>query len=297
MADFLLLIVTLLASAGWMFSKEALEGLPPLLFIGTRFFLAGMVIALFCLPTLRRLNRQAYWQGIKVGLMFGGAMICWIHGLYHIQHVGEGAFITSMAVVLVPVFARLWFREQPEWSTWLALPVAVTGLGFLSLNNGFRLEPGQLFFLMAAVVFALHFNMITQAVKHLNALPLTAIQLLVVGVMTFSLSVATESWPDRIAPDIAGWVLASALIATSLRFFIQTHAQGLAPASHAALILTVEPIWTALVASFWLGETMSAYQLLGCSCIFAALIISRWRWVMLLTGRKQPALPARKQDD
>jgi hypothetical protein len=33
-ADLLLLVVTLLAAAGWMFSKEALQGLPPLLFIG-----------------------------------------------------------------------------------------------------------------------------------------------------------------------------------------------------------------------------------------------------------------------
>ena len=268
-----------------MFSKEALMGLPPLLFIGSRFFLAGVVIALFCLPVLRNLSRKAWWQGIKVGLMFSAAMSCWIHGLYHIKHVGEGAFITSMAVVMIPVIARLWFHERPAMSTWLALPVAITGLGFLSLNNGFRLESGQVFFLMAAVIFAVHFNMITQVVNQVGALPLTAIQLIVVGIVTFTLSAATESWPSQVSFDIAGWVLASALIATSLRFFIQTHAQGLAPASHAALILTVEPVWTALLARFWLGESMTMFQLTGCSLIFAALVISRWRWVMLLVRR------------
>lgn len=281
-ADFLLLIVTLLAAAGWMFSKEALVGLPPLLFIGTRFFLAGLVIALFCLPSLKRLSKSGYWQGIKVGLLFAAAMTCWVNGLFHIHHVGEGAFITSMAVVLIPIFARIWFNERPPLSTWLALPMACLGLGFLSLNNGFRLESGQLFFLVAAVFFAVHFNMITQVVNEVGALPLTAIQLMVVGVITFSLSSGIEQWPTQVEPAILMWLLASALIATSLRFFIQTYAQGMAPASHTALILTIEPVWTALVAGFWLGETMSLFQLIGCSCIFTALLISRWRWVMML---------------
>lgn len=292
MADFLLLIVTLLAAAGWMFSKEALLGLSPLLFIGVRFFIAGGAIALLCLPALKQLTRSGYWQGIRVGLTFSAAMSCWIHGLFHIHHVGEGAFITSMAVVIVPIFARLWFKERPPLSTWIALPVAVAGLGFLSLNNGFKLESGQIYFLLAAVIFALHFNMITQVVNQVGTLPLTAIQLITVGIITFSLSLATETWPTEVSTPIMGWVLASALIATSLRFMVQTHAQSLTPASHAALILTIEPVWTAVLASLWLGETMTFWQLIGCGCIFAALIISRWRWVAMMLRGKSTRLRA-----
>ena len=43
-ADLLLLLVTILAALGWLFSKEALAGMPPLLFIGVRFFLASCVL-------------------------------------------------------------------------------------------------------------------------------------------------------------------------------------------------------------------------------------------------------------
>ena len=43
-ADALLLLVTALAAGGWIFSKEALAGMPPLLFIGTRFLLAGLIL-------------------------------------------------------------------------------------------------------------------------------------------------------------------------------------------------------------------------------------------------------------
>lgn len=285
MADFLLLVVTILAAAGWIFSKEALVGFPPLLFIAIRFLLAAAIITCCCLPALRRLSQQQLKDALKVGFSFAAAITCWIHGLFHSNHLGEGAFLTSLAVVLVPVFARFWFNEKPPLSTWIALPISFLGLGFLSLNNGFHFDPGQLFFLVAALLFALHFNLNTLVVARVGALPLTAIQLTVVGIVALMLSPLLETWPKTVHSSIWMWLFASAVIATAMRFFIQTHAQGLAPASHAAVILTVEPVWTATLAAFWFDESMTALQLIGCSCIFAALIISRWRWVAAMFRR------------
>ena len=113
------------------------------------------------------------------------------------------------------------------------------------------------------------------------ALALTSIQLMVVGAVALVVSGFIEEWPVEVSGNIWGWLLASAIIATSLRFYLQTFAQGLAPASHAAVILTLEPIWTTLLAGWWFGETMSFMQLAGCGLIFSALLINRWQWVKL----------------
>ena len=94
-----------------------------------------------------------------------------------------------------------------------------------------------------------------------------------------------EAWPSSISTVIWGWILASALIATSLRFFLQTYGQGLTPASHAALIMVLEPIWTAMLALIWFGEKMHGLQALGCALIFAALLVSRWRWIHKLVRK------------
>ena len=45
-ADLLLVAVTLLAGVSWIFSKEAVLLMPPLLFMAQRFLLAGLVLAL-----------------------------------------------------------------------------------------------------------------------------------------------------------------------------------------------------------------------------------------------------------
>ena len=39
--------------------------------------------------------------------------------------------------------------------------------------------------------------------------------------------------------------------------------------------MVVEPVWVALLAAGWLGETMSATQLAGCALIFGSLLINR----------------------
>lgn len=280
-ADVLLIVVTLLAAAGWIFSKETLLGIPPVLFIGIRFLLAGVVLAALGLQALKKLSAQALKRSLMTGAVFAVAMMFWIMGLYNAKHVGEGAFITSMGVVLVPIMARWIFGDRPPLSTWLALPVAVAGLALLSLENGLHLDSGQLFFLAAAIIFSLHFNLNTRMAAEVPALALTSIQLMVVGAVAIVVSGFIEEWPVEVSGNIWGWLLASAIIATSLRFYLQTFAQGLAPASHAAVILTLEPIWTTLLAGWWFGETMSFMQLAGCGLIFSALLINRWQWVKL----------------
>lgn len=289
-ADALLLLVTLLAAAGWIFSKEALAGMSPLLFIGVRFTLASTILCIASGNRWRRLSVDGFRAATGVGILFALSMMLWIMGLHHAHHVGEGAFITSLGTVMVPIVALAIYRDQQPRTMWLAIPIAVLGFFCLSLNNGldkvFQLELGQLYFLSAAIIFAFHMNANSRAVQHVPALILTAIQLMFVGVAALLVSSLLEPMPTSLPPvPIVGWLLASAIIATSLRFLIQTYALGLAPVSHAAMILTLEPVWTALLAVLWLGESMNGLQLVGCSLIFAALLINRWQWILALFQR------------
>ena len=72
------------------------------------------------------------------------------------------------------------------------------------------------------------------------------------------------------------WVVASAVIGTAGRFLLQTFAQSLSANSHGVVILILEPVWVALFAAGWFGESMTGIQLAGCGLIFAALIVNRW---------------------
>ncbi|MBW4933445.1 DMT family transporter [Marinobacter sp. F4206] len=293
-SDALLVAVTLMAAISWMFSKEAILLMPPLLFMAARFLIAGTVLALAAWRPLSRLSGDQIRRSVGVGLVFGIAMSCWVMGLFHAKSMGEGAFLISLGVVIVPIIARLAFKEKQPASTWLAIPIAVAGLALLSLKNGFNPDPGQIFFVCAAFIFALYFTLNTRAAnqrtvinrrgetiqKHrVPALPLTALALLTVGLVTLVESLILEPWQETFAtlsPVMLMWVLASALIGTAGRFLLQTYAQSLSAHSHGVVILVLEPVWVALFAAGWFGESMSGVQLGGCALIFTALMVNRW---------------------
>lgn len=287
-ADALLLLVTLLAAGGWISSKEALAGMPPMLFIGTRFLLAGLILMVFAWPALRRMPARRVRRGAFVGLLFSTAIAFWVLGLEHSTHLGESAFIHSLGILLVPIVARLLFGDRPPCTTWIALPVALIGFVLLSLNAGFTIEASQLFMVCSALCFAVLININTRVVRNLPPLPFATLQLLVVGTALTLLSQLTERETLSLSPSIVGWFLVSALLASSLRFYIQIKAQSMTTPSHAAVILMLEAVWTALIAGWWFSETMTLLQLIGCGLIFTALLINRWYWVRKVLLRWLP---------
>lgn len=274
-ADLLLLLTTILAAAGWIFSREAVQGFEPLLFMALRFISAGLILAVIGWGAMRAFTREQWRSACLVGVFFGTALSFWILALEMTTHVGIGAFLTGLGVVLVPLVSLL-FGDRSGPYVYLSIPFVIAGLACLSLDSEFHLGLAEILFLLAALFFSLSFILNSRAATRLPVLPLTAVQLLVTGLISAVLSLFMESWDFNQPPAIWGWLIVSALIATSLRFLLQTRGQSLAPPSHTAIIMTLEPVWTALFAALWLGETMTSLQFSGCALIFFAMLVNRW---------------------
>lgn len=293
-SDLYLVCVTLLAAVSWAFSKEAVLLMPPLMFMALRFLMAGAILAFFARRHLPQLGWRQMARGARVGLVFGSAMSCWVMGIWLGVNLGEAAFIVSLAVVIVPAIARVFFQEAQPLSTWMAIPVAVCGLALLSLENGFRPEMGQLLFVAASFIFAISYILTSRTAntrtevtrkgetvirERVPALPLTALSMTTAGVLTGVVSLFFEQWVPTLS-HFTGmmmvWLVASATIGTAFRFLLQTYAQSLSAHSHGVVILILEPVWVALMAWMWFDQTMSPTQIAGCCVILMALLINRW---------------------
>jgi len=304
-SDLLLIVVTLIAAISWMFSKEAIALMPPLLFMGLRFLLAAAFLACIGSRQLRQLTREHIVRSARVGIVFGVAMLFWVLGLAHSETMGEGAFLTSLGVLLVPIVARVFFAEPMPRSTWLALPVALLGMLLLSLAHGFSISWGQGFYLIAAVGLAVFFTLNTRAatvsvrkashrqtaaeLSAVDSLALTIITLTSVGLVTLLVSLLIEPWDSTAvqwSPALFAWLLASALIGTAARFWLQTYAQSLTTQTSGAVMLILEPIWVALFAALWFTESLLLLQWIGCLMIFLALLVNRWQILRSILTRR-----------
>ena len=283
-ADMILVLVTILAAAGWLFSKNALQEFPAFSFLAIRFTLAAIILAMFCLPQLRSLNVYQLLRSVVTGVVFGVALLVWIIGVQNTVSIGESSFIVSLTVVVVPVFGRFMFGQIMPLILLVAFVPALAGLVFLTADNGFVVETGQRYFLIAIIGFALHLNLSNYFVSQVPSLANTTIQLAMVGLIATVGALTRETWPTSISNMAWGWLIASALIATSFRFALQNYALKFVLPSYASMIMLLEPIWTIVLGVTFMSEELSVNKLIGCSLIFTALMV--FRLPMILTWLK-----------
>ncbi|MDX1301241.1 DMT family transporter [Photobacterium sp.] len=274
-ADFILVVTTMLAAAGWIFSKQAIQGLPPFGFIGSRFVLASLFLLPFSYQALRKVSRGDLVRAMSVGCLLGSALLLWIYAISVSDTLGEGAFIMSLSMLFVPLVAWPLFKQRPPRMFWLSLPIAIAGLVLLSSASGWQQSASQIWFVLAAVMLAVHFNFNSRFAQRIPTLLLTSIQLFVTGVMGLVASLSFETWPEQISIDIWGWFAMSVLLATSLRYVMQTSGQKHTTAANAAIIMVLEPVWTVVLSMLWYGEQMPINKLLGCAMILCALLVYR----------------------
>ncbi|ROV61022.1 DMT family transporter [Vibrio ponticus] len=271
----ILILATILSAFGWIFSKETIQGLPPFGFVGLRFLLASLCLLPFCIGALKRASWRDIRSAAMVGCLLATALMSWIHAISISDTLGEGAFILSLSMLMVPFVAWILFGQRPKRIFWVSLPVAMSGLAFLSLKDGWQSSTSQLWFLFNAVVLALHFNVNSKYSQTLPILLLTCIQLFVTGVIGLTASAIFESVPVHVEPSIWGWFAASTILATALRYVMQTTAQKQIIPGNAALIMILEPVWTVFLSIAWYGEQISLNKMIGCSLILFALILYR----------------------
>ena len=124
----LMMLVTLLAAAGWLFSKEAIRELPTAAFIGSRFLLAALL--LLPLAWLREPppSRSQLLRAAGCGTLLGASLLFWVTAISQSDALGSGAFIMSVATLMAPLAAWAAFKARPGRHYWLILPLAVAGM-------------------------------------------------------------------------------------------------------------------------------------------------------------------------
>ncbi|NTB97268.1 DMT family transporter [Agrobacterium tumefaciens] len=271
-ADLQLCAATLLAGSGWHFSMKALVALPPLLFMGSRFVIAGALIAILTdLGNLRRASHQCLPLVISAFAM-ALSMTGWILALKHTTHAGVAAFISATGNLMVPLVGALLFRWPLSRSLLLSLPLALVGLSLLFLDAHSSFDTSHLLFTGSAFLWACSVALIRNANPSLGTAMVTSFQLIIAGVLMLLASYFFEEMPQALPPSTVWiWFLASVLLSTCLRFALQYQGMRQAPPGRAAILLSFEPVWTMALSILVLGAAISWMQALGCAVVFAVI--------------------------
>lgn len=266
-----LLGATLLAAVGWIASKLVVLEMPGPLFIGVRFFIASLILLPFCFRLIRQLSWSQLLGIAGVGLILSGSLQVWVYAVSITDSLSEGAFITSLAMIIAPFVSWIIFRVKPNRAFWLSFPISIIGMLLLTLTNGWAFEESQIYFLLASIMLSLHFVMNKRATNNVKPIASICIQLFMVGISGMAFASMTGQPEFEITGSLIFWFTVSAVVATAIRYLLQTVGQHSVNMEVAALIMILEPVWTLILSVTMLGETVELQKLVGGAVIIGAL--------------------------
>ncbi len=279
-AHILLVLVTLIWGSNFVVIKNALADISPLFFNAVRMSLAAAVLAVIFYRELPRLTAGAVRSGVLVGVFLFIGNELQTTGLKYTTP-SKSAFLTGVSVVLVPVLLAVFWKRGINRLTSIGVVLAVAGLYLLTVPpsagaglNLHSMNHGDLLTLGAAVVFAFHIIYIEHATQAHRWQQITVVQVAVTALlMVFTASVAEKVsvvWSPRVLWGIG----ITGFLSLALAFAIQAWAQQFTPATHTALIFTLEPVFAWFTSFIFLGERLGGRSGLGAACILAGLLIS-----------------------
>lgn len=265
-------LALLSASFLWGVSFLAVEmalnqGWTPFMLLGARGLLAGTALGLFGLRNKFWRNKELVKESVFCGVLLFIGMLLQTFG-QSMSTVSNASFITVLYVVFIPLL--LWKKQKPTFTVGLAILTAIIGTGFLTLQSGLSLNPGDLLLIGCAWVFALHIVVLERLSKRGDIVSATAIQSMTMGVLGFLFAGVTRS-PLPYGGFI--YVLFAGLVSSGVAFLLQLYGQKHVHPTVSGLLLTLESFFGTLGAVVILHEPLTERILIGGSLMIGAVVI------------------------
>jgi drug/metabolite transporter (DMT)-like permease len=204
--------------------------------------------------------------------------------------IGVALLIQYIAPVLVALWARFAYHEPVRRRIWAALALSILGIALLvELWSGLTLDGlGVAAALGSAVTFAVYILSAERAVRRRDPVSLVCYGFLLASIFWAILQPWTSFPVERVDESVSllgrledlslpvwllmGWmvvlgtIVPFALLAASLRHI---------PASRAAITAMFEPVAATVFAFAWLGESLTAYQLIGGLVVLGAILLAQ----------------------
>lgn len=275
------IIMLWLTAAIWGFAfvaqRAGMEFIGPFTFNGIRFLL-GSISLIPLIVWMKRHDKPSTGKqkniikgGILAGLvLFIGASLQQAGMVY--TEAGKAGFITGFYVILVPLIG-IFIGQHITKLLWAGAIIALAGLYLLTVNGPLILQTGDLLILLSAFFWAVHVQLINKLVDTHAALPLSAFQFAVCGLLSLATGLVFEPVSMHSIFQALIPLLYGGFMSVGMAYTMQVVAQQHVHPAYASIILSFETVFAVLGGWLILGELLSLRNLAGCVLMLAGILI------------------------
>ncbi|WP_291564671.1 MULTISPECIES: DMT family transporter [unclassified Clostridium] len=272
-ADFMLLMITIFWGASYILTKIGLETFEPFNLIALRFIIAFGISAIVFKKQVFKTDVRTIKYALILSIILFGVFISMTFGLKYISASNAG-FLISLSVVLIPVISFIFLKQKIDKKVIGGVCLALIGIALLTLNTELRLSSGDILCILCALLFATHIVVTSIFTQKVDSIALGVLQLGFVGIFSvvFSMLIETVKLPS----NTTSWfvVLSLSILCTAVGYIVQTTAQQYTSATHTGLILSLEPVFSAVFAYVFLGEILTKKGYVGAVILLLSVLIA-----------------------
>jgi drug/metabolite transporter (DMT)-like permease len=229
-------------------------------FLFYRFALAAVALIIVHPQIFKKLDRDIIKHGGITGLFLAAGFIFQTYGL-DMTGAAVTGFITGLYVVATPLFEQFFGGQKLGRIVWVSIGIATTGLALLSLR-GFSVGIGEILVLISALCYTGQIIGLSKWSEGRDVWAMTFMQIAVVTVVT-GIAAVLEGFQSPPDSGVWGVIVFTAIVCTVTAFVVQTWSQAIIESTKAAVIMTMEVVFSALFAVTIGGEVLSTRTLIG----------------------------------
>jgi drug/metabolite transporter (DMT)-like permease len=255
--------------------KDAIEKQPYMDFLALRFSLAAVAMFVLRPKVSSRFKAGDIKIGLALGVILAFGYITQTIGL-ELTTAATSGFLTGLYVIFTPVLAWLIYRRKISKKLAFGALLSAIGLAvFSGAASSLEFQIGQLWLVACAVLYGLHILLLGKYGHGRNAYRFAMVQIAAVAIICWGFAL-TDGYQPPPTSDVWVAIIFTAVLSTAAAFWIQTWAQTLMDASRAALIMTSEVVFTALIAIAAGQEPVTVAVTVGGALMLGAMLIVEW---------------------
>ena len=188
--------------------------------------------------------------------------------------VGKAGFITAFYIIIVPILG-LFLGKKCGLSVWISVVIALAGLYFLCIMDGFSIGKGDIYVFLGAIAFSSHILVIDHFTQFNDGVKMSCIQFFVCGILCFVPMMLFEH--PEISVILLAWkpILYAGVMSCGVAYTLQIVGQKNMNPTVASLILSLESVTSVIAGFLVLHQNLSHRELIGCGLMFIAIVLAQ----------------------
>ena len=271
----MLLAAALIWGSSFFIMKGAVDVIPTFFLLAIRFTGGAGLLALVCWKRWREFTPDYLWRGAVMGGFLFTAYSVQTFGIA-LTTPSNNAFLTAVYCVLVPFLYWAVMGKRPDRYNILAAVLCVAGVGLVSLNGSFSINPGDALTLVGSFFYAGHIVSVEKVSQERDIYLLTIFQFAFAALYAWILGFLFQTPPSAgvFSGEMVGQLLYLTVMCTTAALLFQNVGQVWSDPSSAAILLSLESVFGVLFSVIFYGDPITLQLLAGFALIFVAVVCS-----------------------